>query len=308
MAIQIQSPRDLFLYDLCAMYDIEQKMVRMLPVLAQECLDTQGRQAFIMHEQETRQHIRNLERCFQILGSQPSSIENYTAAGLQRDHDIFLQQKPPAEAVSMFVLHSGYQSECLEIAVYYVLIDEANSLGLQDCVQLFQQNLQQEVNASNTLAAIVHQLGQLQAKAVQQTVANTAMPNQPNATAKASMPGQADAMANPPIPNQPYVATSPQMQNQSPGAVNPQAPNQPSVMGNSSVKSQLQEGMQVVGSDMSNVGFVRDIRENDFLVDIPMHRDLYVPFSAIQSVDADRVVLNIPGDQIYGMNWPKPAL
>jgi ferritin-like metal-binding protein YciE len=308
MAIQIQSPRDLFLYDLCAMYDIEQKMVRMLPVLAQECLDTQGRQAFIMHEQETRQHIRNLERCFQILGSQPSRIENYTAAGLQRDHDFFLQQKPPAEAVSMFVLHSGYQSECLEIAAYYELIDEANSLGLQDCVQLFQQNLQQEVNASNTLAAIVHQLGQLQAKAVQQPVANAAMPNQPNATANASMPGQADAMANPPIPNQPYVATSPQMPNQSPGAVNPQAPNQPSVMGNSSVKSQLQEGMQVVGSDMSNVGFVRDIRENDFLVDIPMHRDLYVPFSAIQSVDADRVVLNIPGDQIYDMNWPKPAL
>ena len=138
MAIQIQGPRDLFLYDLCAMYDIEQKMVRMLPVLAQECLDTQGRQAFIMHEQETRQHIRNLERCFQILGSQPSSIENYTAAGLQRDHDIFLQQKPPAEAVSMFVLHSGYQSECLEIAAYHELIDEANSLGLQDCIQLFQ--------------------------------------------------------------------------------------------------------------------------------------------------------------------------
>jgi ferritin-like metal-binding protein YciE len=290
------------------MYDIEQKMVRMLPVLAQECLDTQGRQAFIMHEQETRQHIRNLERCFQILGSQPSSIENYTAAGLQRDHDIFLQQKPPAEAVSMFVLHSGYQSECLEIAAYYELIDEANSLGLQDCVQLFQQNLQQEVNASNTLAAIVHQLGQLQAKAVQQPVANAAMPNQTNATANAPMSGQADAMANPPIPNQPYVATNPQMQNQSPGTVNPQAPNQPSIMGNSSVKSQLQEGMQVVGSDMSNVGRVRDIRENDFLIDIPMHRDLYVPFSAIQSVDADRVVLNIPGDQIYDKDWPKPAL
>jgi hypothetical protein len=33
MAIQIQSPRDLFLYDLCAMYDIEHKMLRMLPVL-----------------------------------------------------------------------------------------------------------------------------------------------------------------------------------------------------------------------------------------------------------------------------------
>src|SRR3989442_6555983 len=218
MAIQIQSPRDLFLYDLCAMYDIEQKMMRMLPVLAQECLDAQGKQAFMLHEQETRQHIRNLEQCFQILGSQPRGIENYTAAGLQRDHDMFLQQRPPAEAVSMFVLHSGYQSECLEIAAYHDLIEKANSLGLQDCVQLFQQNLQQEVNASTTLAAIARQLGQLQARAVQHPVASPPMPNQPDVAVNTPMPNQPNA----PVTDQPYEGTNPQMQNQSHAAVNPQ--------------------------------------------------------------------------------------
>jgi ferritin-like metal-binding protein YciE len=268
MAIQIQSPRDLFLYDLCAMYDIEQKMVRMLPVLAQECMDTQAKQAFTLHEQETQQHLRNLERCFQILGSQPMGIENYTAAGLQRDHDIFLLQKPPAEAITMFVLHSGYQSECLEIAAYHDLIEKANNLGLQDCVLLFQQNLQQEVNASTTIATIAHQLGQQQANAVQRPVAAAPMPNQPDAAVNAPMAAQSFVPANP----------------------------------------QVQEGMQIVGSDMGNIGFVREVREDDFLADIPMHRDLYVPFSAIQNVDAERVILNIPGDQIYDMDWPKPPL
>ncbi|HEX9131521.1 MAG TPA: DUF892 family protein [Ktedonobacteraceae bacterium] len=316
MAIQIQSPRDLFLYDLCAMYDIEQKMVRMLPVLAQECLDAQGRQAFILHEQETRQHILNLEQCFQIMGSQPRGIENYTAAGLQRDHDMFLQQRPPAEAVSMFVLHSGYQSECLEIAAYHDLIEKAKSLGLQDCVLLFQQNLQQEVNASNTLAGIARQLGQLQARAVQRPVANPPVPNQPDAAVNTPMPNQSSRRAKAPVPNQPDAlgpdqpdeATDPQMQNQSYAAINPEVSNQPSKTENSSIASQVQDGMRVVGSDKRQVGHVRDVRENDFLVDIPMHRDLYVPFSAIQNVDADRVVLNIPVDQIDDMNWPKPPL
>jgi ferritin-like metal-binding protein YciE len=320
MAIQIQSPRDLFLYDLCAMYDIEQKIARMLPVFAQECLDNQGRQAFMLHEQETRRQIRNLEQCFQLLGSQPTSIENHTAAGLQQDHDSFLQQKPPVEAVSMFVLHTGYQSECLEIAAYHDLIDKANSLGLQDCVQLLQQNLQQEVNASTTLAAIAHQLGQLQAMAVQRQAANSQMPNQPASVANAPvpnqsyvasnppMPNQADAMANPSVTNQPKVPTGPQMPNQPPAVVNQQVPNQSSTTGKSPVASQVKEGMQVVGSDMSNIGRVSAIRENDFLVDIPMHRDLYVPFSAIQNIDNDRVMLNVPGDQIDDMGWPKPSL
>jgi ferritin-like metal-binding protein YciE len=162
----IQSPRDLFYYDLCAMYDIEQKLVRMLPVLAQECLDAQAKQAFMRHEQETRQSIRSLERCFQSLGRQPRALENYTAAGLVRDHDLFRLQQPPSEALTLFNLHSGYQSGCLEIAAYHNLIDEANTLGLQECVQLFQQNLPKEVNASKTLAAIAHQFSQQQVQAV----------------------------------------------------------------------------------------------------------------------------------------------
>ncbi|HYX49629.1 MAG TPA: DUF892 family protein [Ktedonobacteraceae bacterium] len=308
MAIQIQSPKDLFFYDLCAMYDIEQKMVLMLPVFAQECMDNQARQAFMLHEQETRQHIRNLEQCFQILGSQPMGIENHTAAGLRQDHDDFLQQKPPVEAVSMFVLHSGYQSECLEIAAYHDLIDKANSLGLQDCVQLFQQNLQQEVNASTTLAAIAHQFGQLQARIVQPPPANVSVSNQSYVPSNQPMPNQSNTMANLPPTHQPNVSTNAQVPNQPYSSGNQPVPNQSSTPGTSSITSQMQEGMQVVGSDMSNIGRVRDIRENDFLVDIPTHRDLYVPFSAIQNTDNERVVLNIPGNQIDDMGWSKAPL
>lgn len=310
MAVQIQGPKDLFLYDLCAMYDIEQKMARMLPLFAQECQDNQGRQAFMLHDQETRQHIRNLEQCFQILGSQPMSIENHVAGGLQADHDSFLQQKPPAEAVSMFVLHAGYLSECLEIAEYHDLIDRANSLGLQDCVQLLQQNLQQEVNASTTLAAIAHQLSQLQARAVQAATGNNPLPNQPASAQNAPVPNQPNATNMPQGVNQPNVAAGPQMPNQpQPSSpVNQQVSNQSSMASTSTNSSQLQEGMKVIGSDKSNIGRVGDIRDNDFRVDIPMHRDLYVPFSAIQNMDNDQVMLNVQGDQIYGMGWPKPPL
>ncbi len=62
--------------------------------------------------------------------------------------------------------------------------------------------------------------------------------------------------------------------------------------------------MEVVGSDMQKVGNVLDTRENDFLVDIPMGRDVYVPFTAIQNVDENRVVLNIPAYKVNDMNWP----
>lgn len=312
----IQSPRDLFLYGLCAMYDVERKLDQMLPILAQESLDAQAREAFTQHEQETRQHISNLEQCFQILGSQPMIVENNMVAGLRRDHDTFLQQQPPAQALTMFDLYAGYQSECLEIAGYHNLIDAANSIGLSQCVPLLQQNLQQEIAASQKLAALAHQLGLQQTQLGRAPVPNQPVSNQPPAGANqptasqpvqatnqpmpnqqmASQPAQA---ANQPVANQPFKAPNPPVANQSSGTANAPAAN---------IASQVQEGMDVVGSDMRPVGVVRNVRDNDFRIDIPMQRDLYAPFDAVQNVTDDRVILNIPADQVRDMNWSKPSL
>jgi ferritin-like metal-binding protein YciE len=290
----IQSPRDLFLYGLCAMYDVERKLDQMLPILAQESLDAQAREAFTQHEQETRQHISNLEQCFQILGSQPMIVESNMVTGLRRDHDTFLQQQPPAQALTMFDLYAGYQSECLEIAGYNSLIDAANSIGLSQCVPLLQQNLQQEIAASQKLAALAHQLG------LQQTqIGKVPVPNQPPAGANQPMASQPAQAANQPVANQPFKAPNPPVANQSSGTANAPAAN---------IASQVQEGMDVVGSDMRPVGVVRNVRDNDFRIDIPMQRDLYAPFDAVQSVTADRVILNIPADQVRDMNWSKPSL
>lgn len=156
----IQSPQDLFLYDLCAIYDAEQKLTQVLPTLAQEAQHPQVREAFTQHLQETQQHVRNLEQCFQILGRQPMGLENHAVAGLKQDHDAFLQQQPSPAALTMFDIAAGSKSEYLEMAAYSSLIDAANSLGLQQCVPLFQQNLQQEEAAAKKLAGLAHQLGQ----------------------------------------------------------------------------------------------------------------------------------------------------
>ena len=290
----IQNPRDLFLYDLRAIYDLEQKMAQMLPTLAQECMDNAAREAFVTHEAETRQHILNLEQCFQMLGSQPATVENNAAAGLKKDHDGFLQQQPPPQALILFDVRSGYLSECLEIAAYRNLIDAANGLGLSDCVLLMQQNLQQEMNAAQKLSAIAHSYSQPQGQGQQAQNQNAAPP------APAPPQNPYAAAANQPIPGLPGDNANQSGPDHEKGKTVPQA-----VFDR---LSQVQLGMPVVGSDMKNVGLVKEIRDDDFLVDIPMHRDLYIPFSAVQNVEDDQAVLNIPAHQVSQMDWPRPSL
>jgi len=63
-----------------------------------------------------------------------------------------------------------------------------------------------------------------------------------------------------------------------------------------------------VGSDGEAIGDVKEISNNSFLVDRSMHRDVFVPFSAIQSVSGNRVTLSVPTSDIDDQGWATPEL
>lgn len=317
----IQSPQDFFFYDLCAMYDVEQKLAQMLPQLAQECQNAQASEAFMLHEQETRQHVRNLEQCFQILSSEPRTVENYIIDGLKRNHDAFLQQQPPVEALLLFDLYAGYQGEYIEIAAYHSLIDAATILGLPQCAQLFQENLLQEIEAAKKLWALGHSLGAQLLHTGREAETNEPGPDQPYGTNESLSNDQKFVAATTPEINEPPQPSLSSMQEHSykesdtANAGEPNVNAGPSTTANSSAMGRsyhVQQGMEVVGLDNEVIGHVRDVRDDDFLVDIPMRRDVYVPFTAIQSVEQDatagRVVLNIPANQVGKMHWPRPSI
>jgi hypothetical protein len=76
----------------------------------------------------------------------------------------------------------------------------------------------------------------------------------------------------------------------------------------------IQVGMRVRGLDGEDVGWVKEIRATDILVDRPLARDVYVPLEAIQAIiDASassayypHVVLTIPKARVGNMGWPHP--
>jgi hypothetical protein len=72
-------------------------------------------------------------------------------------------------------------------------------------------------------------------------------------------------------------------------------------------QSRILPGMDVVGSDGGSVGQVKEVHENDFLVDRPMARDVYIPFNACQSARG-QVMLKIRSDQVNEQNWPAPEV
>jgi hypothetical protein len=75
----------------------------------------------------------------------------------------------------------------------------------------------------------------------------------------------------------------------------------------SGMSDQIHEGMKVVGRNGNEVGEVKEVRSNDFLVDRSMARDVYVPFSACQKTDG-QIRLNVAADDVDNQGWEMPDL
>jgi hypothetical protein len=73
-------------------------------------------------------------------------------------------------------------------------------------------------------------------------------------------------------------------------------------------KYQMARDAEVFDADGDAVGTVKELRDNDFLLDRPLARDLYVPLSAVRSVTSDRVMLSVRDDDFDAQGWETPPI
>lgn len=160
----MKTPQELFLHELGDMFDAEQKIVKMLPLLANESDNPEVKAAFEQHEQETMHQIGNLERCFAALGGKPEKVACEAIAGLKKEHDVFMKEGPSKEILTMFNLGGAYKTEYYEIASYKGLIEKATLMSQTECVHLLQENLQQEEAMAKKVEQMSRQLGMQMSK------------------------------------------------------------------------------------------------------------------------------------------------
>jgi ferritin-like metal-binding protein YciE len=165
----IQSLKDLFVYDLSAVYDLEQTLTQMVPQIVQEITIGQAQSLLQQHDQETQRQIQNLDRCFQLLGIQRQPVRCYVLQGFSQEHDAFRQQTPSPAMLSLFDLGMQEKIERYESMTYQGLIEKANLLGQAECVRLLEENKHDEDAEALQIHQIIQQtvqtMGQAQRRA-----------------------------------------------------------------------------------------------------------------------------------------------
>ena len=69
----------------------------------------------------------------------------------------------------------------------------------------------------------------------------------------------------------------------------------------------IRSGMEVIGPDGRRIGKVKEVRQDDILVDREMARDIFVPHSAVSMV-GELVMLTVAADAVDTQGWEKPEL
>lgn len=144
---EIATPRDLFLHELGDILYVERALVdEALPQLIDEVQDEELRQALESHLEETRTHVKNVEKVFEVFGETPTVEPCIGFEGLKKEHAKLVSESS-SDLIDMVDLGAAARTENYEIAAYEGLRRMAKALGEDEAVELLDANLAQEKEA-----------------------------------------------------------------------------------------------------------------------------------------------------------------
>lgn len=140
----IKDMNDLFVHTLRDIYYAEKQIVNTLPEMIEKSHDQQLKQGFQNHLRETENHVKRLEKVFQIAGVKAQGVDCPAIDGIiEEANDVAgeVEKKPVLDAA---LIAAAQAVEHYEMTRYGTLISWAKQLGKQDCVSLLQQTLDEE--------------------------------------------------------------------------------------------------------------------------------------------------------------------
>ena len=144
---QINTQRELFVHELGDILFVERQLANeALPKLISEVQDDEFRAALEEHLVQTKRHVRNVERVFEVLGEEPSAEKCLGFEGLTAEHEKMVEETSE-ELIDSVDLGAAARTENYEIAAYEGLRRMAKAMGEERAVELLDANLSEEKTA-----------------------------------------------------------------------------------------------------------------------------------------------------------------
>jgi len=156
--------RDLFLEEVRDIYNAEGQLIKALPKMAKAASNSELRQGFEHHLEQTRAQYERLERVFEALGEKVRGKTCVAMEGLIAEAKEWLDEDATPEVMDAGLIACAQKVEHYEIATYGCLATWAKQLDLNDdAVSALLTTLAEEKDTDDKLTQLAESMINLQA-------------------------------------------------------------------------------------------------------------------------------------------------
>ncbi len=160
----ITTPKELFFHELGDILYVERDLASStLPKLIDEVQDEEFKAGLEAHLEQTKQHVKNVEKVFEIFGEEPKAEECPGFEGLKTEHEE-LTDETSDSLIDLVDIGAAARTENYEIAAYEGLRRMAKALGEDEAVDLLDANLKDEKETLREVEKIATRLSNETAK------------------------------------------------------------------------------------------------------------------------------------------------
>jgi ferritin-like metal-binding protein YciE len=147
----IRNMDDLFIHQLKDVYYAEKRIVATLPKMIEKAASPELKQGFKMHLEQTKNHVKRVEKVFEMHGVAAATVTCPAVDGIIKEADEVAGDVADKNVLDAALIAAAQAVEHYEIARYGTLIAWAKELGADDCVDLLEENLEEEKEADKKL-------------------------------------------------------------------------------------------------------------------------------------------------------------
>ncbi|MBV9555976.1 MAG: ferritin-like domain-containing protein [Pseudolabrys sp.] len=140
----IKNIDDLFVHTLQDIYYPEKQIEKALPEMIEKATNAKLRQSFEMHLDETKGHIKRVEKVFEMHGHKPKQVNCPAIDGIIEEANDVAGDVADKQTLDAALIAAAQAVEHYEITRYGTLIAWAKQLGRDDCATVLSENLKED--------------------------------------------------------------------------------------------------------------------------------------------------------------------
>lgn len=146
--------RDLLVHELKDLYNVEQRVMKALPVMVSAATAPLLASALRLHLGQTHSHVFRLEECFALLGERARAVKCTGVDGLLKEGAAMARDNGNRLVRDAALIGAAQRVEHYEIAAYGTCVELADVLGEESVAMLLGLTLEEERATDARLSAI----------------------------------------------------------------------------------------------------------------------------------------------------------